>query len=274
MARFNSGWIKLHRSSLDSKIYKKDSHWRLWTTLLLWASYEDQEGIPAGTVLIGIDDLAAFLKWPKSTLRDRLKSALFTERVSLHNSDRGTIITIRNWSKYQNDENEPRSDSVESPQETRSKSVENPTLIKNKELRIKKKEGNTGASALPRLAEIWNEHSGKLPKVRGCSSARLASVNARWKENDSEAYWIEVIKTLADSPFCNGASDRKWVADFDFLLQPDTQHKALEGKYGKRTSSVVESNRQKEDEYKAEQARLMAQAEKEYEQKLVEMGLA
>lgn len=84
------------------------------------------------------------------------------------------------------------------------------------------------------LVEIWIDHHGELPGIRGMSKKRQASAEARWKENPSADYWIEIIQRLARSAFCRGQNDRGWKADFDFLIQPDTQHKVLEGKYDDR----------------------------------------
>lgn len=87
---------------------------------------------------------------------------------------------------------------------------------------------------LPILARLWNEHCGSLQKVRAASAKRRKAATARWRENPSEVHWIQVIERLAASKFCQGKNDRGWRATFDFLIQPETQHKALEGTYDDR----------------------------------------
>ena len=94
------------------------------------------------------------------------------------------------------------------------------------------------AALLPRLAALWNQHSGELPKVRECGSARSKSARARWDEKPIEGYWVEVITRMAKSDFCNGASKTGWRADFDFLIRPETHIKVLEGKYDDRKESA------------------------------------
>ncbi len=82
------------------------------------------------------------------------------------------------------------------------------------------------------LAILWNKNKRtELKKVMGCSGKRLESTRARWGENQKPKYWIEVIQKINNSKFCNGHNDRKWTADFDFLIKPSSAHKALEGKY-------------------------------------------
>lgn len=86
------------------------------------------------------------------------------------------------------------------------------------------------------LAELWNEHCGKLSKCRiPISESRLKQIKTRTKSEPDREVWVEGIQRLADSDFCNGANDRAWVADFGFLLKPDSLNKILEGKYDNRT---------------------------------------
>jgi len=87
------------------------------------------------------------------------------------------------------------------------------------------------ASALPPLAEIWNQHCGTLPKIRGCGGTRRRQAEARWREKPDAEYWAEVIGRINRSPFCRGTNNRGWRANFDFLCRPETQHKVLEGQY-------------------------------------------
>lgn len=111
-----------------------------------------------------------------------------------------------------------------------SSSTSASSSTKEKDKRVK-----PSAGALPRLAELWNEHRGKLPKVIACNGTRQRKADARWRERPDDAHWISVIRALAASPFCLGDNDRGWHATFDFLLQPETQNKALEGQYSSRS---------------------------------------
>lgn len=104
--------------------------------------------------------------------------------------------------------------------------------IKNK---IKDKEGEVPATTLPTLALLWNLHSDKLPKVVASNSKRKKTADLRLKEYGEEN-WIEAIKRVAISDFCNGLNDKSWVATFDWILQPDVYLKIIEGKYDNRPS--------------------------------------
>lgn len=96
---------------------------------------------------------------------------------------------------------------------------------------------NTGVELLA-FKNAWNENCGNLPKVLKLGSTRSNHVKARLKENPSIEYWIEIIKRLVASDFCNGQNSRNWVADFDFLVKPETQFKVLEGKYDSKTKPI------------------------------------
>lgn len=94
------------------------------------------------------------------------------------------------------------------------------------------------------LAEMWNSEMSKIKTVHGKamplvdakrllpSHPRYESANARLREEPSPEYWLGVITRIASSAFCRGRNDRKWVADFAFLIRNETHLKVLEGKYG------------------------------------------
>lgn len=91
-----------------------------------------------------------------------------------------------------------------------------------------------------KLANVWNEYKDKdLPAVNGLNarSARHKNASARWKEKPDEEHWIRVVQRINFSKFCLGDNERGWLADFEFLVRPDTHHRVLEGKYDRCHSS-------------------------------------
>lgn len=91
-------------------------------------------------------------------------------------------------------------------------------------------------STLPILTELvsyWNSFP-QLPKVKAVSKDRKRRFKERFKEQGDKEKWVEVIKKISESDFCLANNDRGWVATFDWLLQPDTWVKVLEGKYDNR----------------------------------------
>lgn len=113
--------------------------------------------------------------------------------------------------------------------------------------RERKKKERESKSPLPgsplptpdQLAQVWNDHCGRLPKVTGLSDERRRHCKARLSENGELNYWAGIVRILAESEFCNGNNDRGWRATFDFLLRPTTQFKAQEGTYSGRKQQAV-----------------------------------
>ncbi len=93
------------------------------------------------------------------------------------------------------------------------------------------KGGSGGKKELPELANLWNQHCGSLSKVIGTNKSRNKKISERLNEAPLES-WVPVIERIAASAFCNGSNG--WKADFDFLIQPETRLKVLEGKYDDR----------------------------------------
>ena len=83
-----------------------------------------------------------------------------------------------------------------------------------------------------KLADYWNEKmQGKqIPSIQNVTQKRKTTIMARLSEYGKEAI-MRVIDKAAASAFLNGASDRAWVADFDWVMRPNNFPKVLEGNY-------------------------------------------
>lgn len=90
------------------------------------------------------------------------------------------------------------------------------------------------------LVDLWNTTvTPPLPQCRGLSGSRQRHANSRLAEAPLDE-WAAVIVAINASRFCRGDNDRGWKASFDWLLQPDTRLRVLEGKYaGKQAQSVI-----------------------------------
>lgn len=69
-----------------------------------------------------------------------------------------------------------------------------------------------------------------FPAIRKMTGQRERLLNARLKDSTLEE-WMQAMSALERSAFCRGENDRGWRADFDFLLQPKSFTKLLEGAY-------------------------------------------
>jgi len=83
------------------------------------------------------------------------------------------------------------------------------------------------------VVEAWNDLAVDrgLPKVSKVTEARRRQVQARIKEYPDAGDWSKALSAIDKSKFLCGDNDRGWRANFDFLLQPSTFIKLLEGTY-------------------------------------------
>ena len=80
--------------------------------------------------------------------------------------------------------------------------------------------------------EEWNQlaEDMHLPKVKVVTDKRTKALRARLRELGSREAWTEAMWKIAHSPFCRGEKT-DWRADFDFVLQPSSMTKLMEGSY-------------------------------------------
>jgi len=88
------------------------------------------------------------------------------------------------------------------------------------------------------ILETWNRHSPPLSPALGLTGRRLAHARARWQEHPDPGWWSTVLDRLVTCPFLLGANERGWHATFDWLLQPDSALRVLEGKYDRAATAL------------------------------------
>lgn len=82
------------------------------------------------------------------------------------------------------------------------------------------------------IVEAWNElaEAKGLAKVVKVTDSRRKQIQARIKEYEPDD-WSKALTAIYKSKFLCGENDRGWKADFDFLLQPKSFVKLVEGVY-------------------------------------------
>ncbi len=92
------------------------------------------------------------------------------------------------------------------------------------------------------LVQVWHEAKAacqpavRLPLMKP-GSKRWRHAQARLKDHPDLAAWRELVGKLAVSPWHTGQNDRGWVADFDFLVKPDTFVRGAEGAFDRRLTN-------------------------------------
>jgi uncharacterized protein YdaU (DUF1376 family) len=84
------------------------------------------------------------------------------------------------------------------------------------------------------VVEAWNSLAADrgLAKIVKLTENRRRQIKARIREYDAED-WSTAMAAIYNSKFLCGENDRGWKADFDFLLQPKSFVKLIEGAYNK-----------------------------------------
>lgn len=74
------------------------------------------------------------------------------------------------------------------------------------------------------------EHGAQIPTITQIGGKRLQALRARCKEYGKDKLRAAIINA-AKSPFLNGASEKPFVANIDWILRPNNFPKVLEGNY-------------------------------------------
>lgn len=134
----NGGWVKLHRSLLDSKFGRNLELMGIWAHLLLNAQWKDgftPDGTPlkSGQLMTSYLSISTRFRVTESKVRRILLKLKNEEQIEVQSSTKNTIITILNWHKYQCDEEqtEERTKNERRTSEEQTKTYKKDNNIKN-----------------------------------------------------------------------------------------------------------------------------------------------
>lgn len=121
------------------------------------------------------------------------------------------------------------------PKKTEEKPMgfENETETKAKKTKVKEskvKENKINKSKVNEIINIYNSICTNLSQVQKLTDKREKSIDKFLKEFTIEQFEQICIKAN-ESDFLTGNNDRKWKADFDFLMRIDKATSVFEGKY-------------------------------------------
>jgi hypothetical protein len=128
MARFDGGWIRIERKLLGGDIAQNGLCLSLWVWLLCSAAVfeskirwkNEARTLKPGDVWFSLADLAGQWGISKSTLHKHLRYLADSERLKYESGTQGCIVSILNWSKYQEDWKGARTSNELGPNEDRT----------------------------------------------------------------------------------------------------------------------------------------------------------
>lgn len=90
-----------------------------------------------------------------------------------------------------------------------------------------------------KVKEIYNGICTNLPQIQKITDKRKTAIDKFVKEFTEEQF-EKICKIANTTDFLIGKNEKKWKADFDFLMRIDKATNVLEGKYGNGTLSAEE----------------------------------
>jgi len=128
-------------------------------------------------------------------------------------------------------------------------SSESGTQRKEKERKENKKEEKTEVTGVDtpslrerveytKIIDLYHQFCSKMPRIEILHDSRKSSIKAR--HNEVGMAGIELmLKAAGESSFLNGANDRNWTANFDWLFGPKNFMKVYEGNYKNKTNGTT-----------------------------------
>lgn len=84
------------------------------------------------------------------------------------------------------------------------------------------------------IQKLYNECCPSLPRCLSLSDARKKAIKARFSDGNGEEVFHKVFVKAEASGFLRGENDRRWTANFDWLIKATNFSKVLEGVYDDR----------------------------------------
>jgi hypothetical protein len=234
-----SRWFRLYDEMLDDPKAQRlpPQDFKIWINLLCLASRNDGK-LPC------ISDIAFALRISDNdavTMVERLHIAGLIDkrnggpdgfRYSPHGWDKrqyksdNSADRVKKHREKRNDECNVSCNVTETPPETDTDT--------DAETDKKDMSSDDDALTVDDVVEAWNSLAGDrgLAKIVKLTENRRRQIKARIREYDAED-WSTAMAAIYNSKFLCGENDRGWKADFDFLLQPKSFVKLIEGAYNK-----------------------------------------
>lgn len=225
----SDGWIKLHRKSLESRVFSDAALWRLWTWCLLRANHAPGffggEEILPGSFATGTRVAGEALGLSPSTVHRGLKRLAEWSMVELKVKRGFTIVTVCNYATYQDSNSSPET-------EVKQKRNGDETLMKPN----KNNNNNKNLPPSPPPGSHWKEVEGELLKAgvakaadaiataleNGCDSDDVMNVVGFWKLNPGKwkpgALYVRVLNL------------RKGQSVSDLWPEPSQEFKAVQSR--------------------------------------------
>lgn len=283
MARHTGGWVKLWRSLDEHPVAADLESLGLFCWLVMKANRKPSRAkfngklieVKPGQLITAVAEITSrFEITSRQLVRRRLEWLRECQAIDQLVTHHGRLITILNWSKYQESDDGERTTNV-TPMESQRPTSGQPTadqwtLSGEVEKLRREEDKEVSATRVPAhtrvdpphpptheiegslspegLVSLWNANCGELPKTVG-TPGRLTKAAEALALHPEEAFWVKAITSLASSDFALGKKPGRdgtfWVgANFDWIVKAGNAQEAEAGTYtdrGKKEAKTIPS---------------------------------
>jgi len=224
-----SGWIRIHRQINEHWLWDDPRKLKWWIDILLEVNFKKNK-VNLGYNLIeckrgqSVKSLKSWAdRWgvSKDSARHFLGLLEKDQMITLENLKITTRLTVCNYDKY--------NDTIhgEQTESKRRANGEQTQADPNNKGNKGKKEKNV---IYIEIIESYKNNCPNMPEIKILTDQRKKTINARLKEHSMEII-NQVLEIAGRSDFLNGKNDKKWKANFDWVMNPSNFIKILEGNY-------------------------------------------
>jgi hypothetical protein len=240
------GWVKLYRKSIDSRVFARPELWKLWSLCLILANHRDkwvEEERVLSPVLVKrgqfITGQFALHKayYPKKTKSDKssrtvwrwLKELEKWENLTVETSKRFSVVTICNYSRYQDVPGDDVKQDVEQVSNKCRTGVEQVSTTKNdKNVKNDKKKKPPlspprGTVATEDIDAVISHYQTHHPQARPGDKERK-KIADRLQESWTVQDLRQAIDGCHRSPHHCGENERRTVYQSLELIVRDSKH--------------------------------------------------
>lgn len=258
----------MHRGWQENPVFFGEPFSRrdAWIWLIEHAAFKEMRigvqgktvSIERGQVCVSLRQLAREWGWSEPRVRRFLSRAQTEEMVGCVADAGRTVITICNYNEYQVDrcvgDAQPDAAATHHRRTTDALKKE----VKEDSIPLSGDESNNARAhegGDPGLLEIspdeveqavsaYNEVAQRagLPIAAKITPTRRAGIRRRLTECGGLGGWGSALRKLGLSSYCCGKNSSGWRADLDFLLQPKSFTKLVEGSYDDRAPTGEPTN--------------------------------
>lgn len=153
----NNGYVRIYRSLTEKGYYRESEYVHLWVHLIMEATYQEKEFLfnnriqylKPGQFITGRKALAKKTGINESKVERILKCFEIEQQIEQQTNNKFRIITIRNWSEYQQSEQQ-----IEQPVNNQWTTSEQPVNTTNKENKDNKEKNTYRKFVIPSQEEV------------------------------------------------------------------------------------------------------------------------